>query len=53
MGILLLAIAGLSIYFIFQGKELIGIALLILCAVLEYRRMRIKKTAQGPHQGPV
>jgi len=43
-GIILLAMAGLSIYFIFQGMELLGISLLIISALLEYRLTKIKKT---------
>jgi len=44
IGFFLLALAGLSIYFIFKGMELIGIGMLILCALLEYRLTRAKKT---------
>ena len=43
-GLFLMAIAGLSFYFIFQGMELIGIGMLIVCALLEYRLMKVKKT---------
>jgi len=43
MSILLLALVGLSVYFIFLGYELIGIGLLILSALLDYSSKRIKK----------
>lgn len=42
--ILLVAIVALSIYFIFLGNELVGIALLILSALLDYQIKRIKKS---------
>jgi len=45
LGIFLLAMAGLAFYFIFQGMELVGIGMLIVCALLEYRLMKVKKTA--------
>jgi hypothetical protein len=44
INVLLLLLVGLSIYFIFFGKELVGIGLLILAALLEYWLVKIKKT---------
>jgi len=41
--ILLLALVGVSVYFIFRGFELVGIALLILSAFLDYRLKKMKK----------
>lgn len=47
--IFLTALVALSIYFIFLGNELLGIVLLILCALLDYQVKRIKKN-NNSHQ---
>jgi hypothetical protein len=47
--ILFIALVALSIYFIFIGKELLGIALLILSALLDYQVKRTKKN-NNSHQ---
>jgi hypothetical protein len=43
INILLLALVGLSVYFIFLGYELVGIALLIASAILDYQLKKVKK----------
>jgi len=42
--ILLAALVGLSIYFIFRGSELVGTGILIISAFFDYRLKMLEKT---------